>query len=613
MKKGLLALLLVAVSALTFGISALGAGTGNLVIHFQSWSGEYDDLGNHTWAPNLSPRVRDGVDAFGAYWEYDNIPVGTEVPFIAVRWKGGAQDWDNKLTDDVKIPASAIVEDETVHVYIFEGKLGNNNAPVYVADPTTHNQLVVYYDPADAYEETLGFCSWGWTEASGGGCDWGNPSDLFTTAGKSEAGINVLAHMFVANSPVANSDGPGFLIYAGTDATKKTGDIKFDTGFMQNAGVGTVEVVYVVNAGDGITNNENVYMTGAAFADAAFAFKLLPFSPEGMTGTYAIDPNTVVVKTSASVISPYAEAESDEEREAAEAIINEWFVIKEKTGTDTYGEALQIERVDFGKTNVTLNTFVLALADGNELDNTKEYEIFFNLDLTLTEKQVEVTLELEAPANTPEDAVLSVAGAFNGWTPGTDGYKATKVGDKYVVTFNVAVSSTYTTFEYKWTRGSWPTEEFIAANRPLVVPYYKDELLVKEEVEAWADIEAPANKYAAPVRKAQQNVDASIELDLDTAAPVLTFVSPLSFVGKTADQRIIEVPWGQPFDQSLFPRYSVTDNRDGDITSFVFVPKGNMSVLNTAVEGDYTIMLQVEDKWGNVTQETFIFRVVKGE
>jgi hypothetical protein len=419
--------------------------------------------------------------------------------------------------------------------------------------------------------------------------------------------------MFVANSPVANSKDPGFLIYAGTDATKKTGDIKFDTGFMQNAGVGTVEVVYVVNAGDGITNNENVYMTGAAFADAAFAFKLLPFSPEGMTGTYAIDPNTVVVKTSASVISPYAEAESDEEREAAEAIINEWFVIKEKTGTDTYGEALQIERVDFGKTNTTLNTFVLTLSDGNELDNTKEYEIFFNLDLTLTEKQVEVTLELEAPANTPEDAVLSVAGAFNGWTPGTDGYKATKVGDKYVVTFNVSVSSTYTTFEYKWTRGSWPTEEFVATNRPLVVPYFKDELLVKEEVEAWADIEAPANKYAAPVRKPQPNVDASIALDLDSSAPLLTFVSPLSFVGKTAAQRIIEVPWGQPFDQSLFPRYSVTDNRDGNITSFVFVPKGNMSVLNTAVEGDYTIMLQVEDKWGNVTQETFIFRVVKGE
>ena len=73
------------------------------------------------------------------------------------------------------------------------------------------------------------------------------------------------------------------------------------------------------------------------------------------------------------------------------------------------------------------------------------------------------------------------------------------------------------------------------------------------------------------------------------------------------------MPWGQPFDQSLFPRYSVTDNRDGDITSFVFVPKGNMSVLNTAEEGDYTIMLQVVDKWGNVTQETFIFRVVKGE
>ena len=68
---------------------------------------------------------------------------------------------------------------------------------------------------------------------------------------------------------------------------------------------------------------------------------------------------------------------------------------------------------------------------------------------------------------------------------------------------------------------------------------------------------------------------------------------------------------GEPFDQNLFPGYRVVDNRDGDLTPLVFVPKGANSVLDTRTEGDYTIMLQVEDKWGNVTQETFIFRVVK--
>ena len=103
------------------------------------------------------------MDAFGAYWEYNDVPVVTEVPFIAVYWAGGSQDWSRKLTDDVFIPASAIQEDKTVHVYIFEGMLGNGNAEVFVADPDTHNILAVYYDPAGAYEETLGIHGWGWT------------------------------------------------------------------------------------------------------------------------------------------------------------------------------------------------------------------------------------------------------------------------------------------------------------------------------------------------------------------------------------------------------------------------------------------------------------------
>lgn len=621
MKKGLLALLLVAVSALTFGISALGAGTGNLVIHFQAWSGEYDDLGNHTWAPGLSPRVRDGVDAFGAYWEYNDIPVGTQVPFIAVYWKDGAQDWSRKLTDDVFIPASAIQEDKTVHVYIFEGMLGNGNAKVYVADPDRHNVLAVYYDPAGAYEEGLGIHGWGWTyedDAEIGASQWGTPSQLFTVAGRSEADIDVWGMMLSAKETWA-----GFLVYGGDDATKKTGDLKPDSGFFTNHGVGTVDIVYIVNAGDGVTNNSNVFTSPADFQEEAFSFKLLPFSPEEMTGTYAIDPNTLVVKTSSSVASPYATATTDAERVAAEALILSWFQIKEDLGNGQYGPALEIERVDFGKTNTTLNTFVILLAEGSELDNEKEYEVFFDTlypqDLE-TAKEIAVTINVTLPSNTPTapETVISLGASFGGWNPANASMKATKVSDtQYTITFNVSVTSAYTTFEYKWTQGSWEvTENINSGNRVFVLSNATNSITFNDVVTAWSnDTDAANTKYDATNRSPfiPTNASASLPLDLDTEAPVLTFVSPLSFVGKAADQRIIEVPWGQPFDQTLFPRYSVTDNRDGDITSFVFVPKGNMSVLNTAEEGDYTIMLQVEDKWGNVTQETFIFRVVKGE
>jgi hypothetical protein len=412
----------------------------------------------------------------------------------------------------------------------------------------------------------------------------------------------------------------GFLVYGGDDATKKTGDIN-DGNFITNKALGAVNIVYIVNAGDGVTNNSNVFTTSNAFRDEAFSFKLLPFSPEQMSGTYAIDPKTLVVKTSSAVASPYAAATNDAERVAAEALIKSWFQIKEKLANGQYGPALAIERVDFGKTNTTLNTFVIALADGVELDNAKDYEVFFDTqypqDLAVA-KEITVTLNVTVPANTPANAVISLGASFGGWNPGDAAYAATKQSDgSYSITFKISVTSAYSTHEYKWTQGTWDIGENLASgNRSFVLSNDMTSVTFNDEIKAWdKDTDAATTKYPATVRTVfvPTNASASLALDLDSSAPVLTFVSPLSFVGKTAAQRIIEVPWGRPFDQTLFPRYSVTDDRDGDITSFVFVPKGNMSVLNTAVEGDYTIMLQVEDKWGNVTQETFIFRVVKGE
>ncbi|MCR3906891.1 MAG: hypothetical protein NUK62_07720 [Tenericutes bacterium] len=607
MKKVLFALLLVASAFVFFGMQASAAGTGNLVVHFQAWDeADYDNLGSHAWGSTATGRLASGTDDFGVYFEFNDLDIDTEIGFIAVTWIGtDGPDWNKKLTGDVMIAADVVQEDKTTHVFVFQGAEG---AQYLVADPDNHSVIVLYYDSAGAYEENLGIHHWGWTAA---GPEWASPAQVFNTVGKSPSDTEIMGFALASE----DITGAGFLIYAGSDGTKKTGDIKNETGFFQTHTDGTYDILYVVNAGDGFTSNENVYTDPQLFADDAFSFNLMPFNNEDKSGTFAVDPTTIFVKTSSPVASPYPLAV---DKDAARAEIENWFTVREITGEDTYGDPLAIERVDFATTNTTLNQFVIILE--NAMDNTKEYEIFFDLNYPEealdVAKEVTVTLNVTVPANTPYGAEISVAGSLQSpdqWTPGVAAYTATQVDDTlvYTLTFTVDVIEAYTTFEYKWTRGSWPTEEFIASNRPLVIPNNVDTIEFNDVVEAWADIDAPAEKYAAPERTAMVNSKASLVLDLDTEAPVITFISPTGIVGKVPAERIIEVTWGQPFNQLLFPRYRADDDRDGDLTPFVFVPKGQSSVLDTRTEGDYTIMLRVVDKWGNVTEETFIFRVVK--
>ncbi len=95
--------------------------------------------------------------------------------------------------------------------------------------------------------------------------------------------------------------------------------------------------------------------------------------------------------------------------------------------------------------------------------------------------------------------------------------------------------------------------------------------------------------------------ECSIELNMDKEAPVITLLR---------SNGVVEVPWGQPFDMKLFPQYEASDDRDGDITAKVFVPKG-LGYLNTGVEGDYEVTLRVIDAWGNQTDKVITFRVKK--
>lgn len=617
MKKVLLAFFLVLSVTALFGVNTFAAGTGNVVVHFQAWDADYDyaDLGSHAWGDtNFAPKLRDGVDDFGAYWNYDDIAIDTELGFISVMYADGSPNWEKKLTQNVYIPSDAIIEDETVHVYIFEGaetlKDGDviTDPQLFIASNEHYNMLLTYFDPSGSYDETLGVHAWnGWVDVP---AEWGNPAQVFSTAGKTTDGREVKAAMLSSTASDA-----GLLIYAGDDATKKTGDVNLASALTETPALGDTGMAYVLSKGNAYTAGDNVYYNDfASFAEEAFSFGLKAYDPETQEGTYAVDPTTIIAKTSLQITNPYPSAT---DKDAAMDTVISWFEVREITGEDTYGEPLSIERVDFALNNDTLDSFVIILAD--ELDGTLDYELFFNLNLpeeTLeVAKDVDVTLNLTAPANTPTDAVLSVAGAFNGWTPGSVDYTATQVGDtlEYTITFTVSVTEPFTTYEYKWTRGSWDDAEYIAANRPLVVPNNVDEITFDDVVLSWQDIDAPDDQYAAPVREAGMNLKASMVLDLDSEAPELVFVSPAGIVDTAEAQRIIEVPWGTPFNQNLFPRYRAVDNRDGDLTLFVYVPKGENSVLDTRTEGDYTIVLRVVDKWGNATEEAFTFRVVKGE
>ena len=508
MKKIILSLLVFATVLVALPhLYAAEEETGNLVIHFKNWDEEYDLLGTHTWGGIDPHAVHDGVDDFGATFIYNDLPVVESTStatfgWIAVERPSGLDadpNWDNKYTGDISIPHTVVKAGETVHVYIVQGS-GNTSAEnprYFVADNTKYNMFLLYFDPSGSYEDTLGVHNWnGWSEEASG---WNEPLEVFSTGGNTATGMDVKVAMLSA-APTEEDEMPeaGLLIYFGEgDNSKKTGDVTLELSLGEGEHEpGAVGFAFVYSAGNGVTSNHNLFYGNENFADFAFnafSFRLLPYTVDATSGaadgTYAVRADQVIVKTSAQLANPVADEESELTEEQAIALVEGWFSIKERTAEATETEdaqyaatALTIERVDFAVGNTSIADFVIVLAEGSELDTTKDYVLFFDNE--------------------------------------TD--------------------------------------------------------------------------------------QAEIELDLDRNGPDITF--PL-----LGEDRIIEVVWGQPFDLADFPLYSAVDDRDGDLTRAVFVPSGDNAKLDTRTEGDYVIMLQVSDAWGNVTQETFTFRVVKPE
>lgn len=107
------------------------------------------------------------------------------------------------------------------------------------------------------------------------------------------------------------------------------------------------------------------------------------------------------------------------------------------------------------------------------------------------------------------------------------------------------------------------------------------------------------NEYSISYENADKYCD--IEINMDKEVPVITLLR---------GNDIIEIPWGEAFDMKYFPQYEATDDRDGDITSKVYVPSGK-GFLDTSEVGDYEITLRVIDSWGNSVDKVITFRVVK--
>jgi hypothetical protein len=516
--KKVLSVFFLAVMTFLVGISvnAAGAGTGDLVVHFHAWDNDYTNLGSHGWGDTVSPKETfDGTDDFGVYFSFSDVAVGTEVGFIAVDWANGAQDWNAKHTGDVLLNASVIVENEETHVYVFEGASspsGSDEPQYLLADPLQYNMMLVYYDPSGSYEETLGVHAWnGWSgyqgvdengawESKTIAAAWGSPDQIFMQVGTAADGSSVVAAMLTTATAPTSDATPGLLIYAGEDGNKKTGDVNAYPALGDDPMLGEAGTQWVVSKGDAYTAGDNIYPNDpASFYVEAFSFRLVSFDASDSSGTFAANPTSVIVKLSATITNPYAEATTAAEQDEAVVEIEGWFTLTEVLTVDengeaaTYGSEVTIDRVDFAKSNTTLQDFVIVLTDANGLDNTKMYEIAFNLGL--------------------DD---------------------------------------------------------------------------------------------------ETNKEAALMVEMDSEAPVIAFTSPAAIIGQSAANRVIEIDLGSDWNASWFPRYQATDNRDGDLTSFVFVPSGDNSTLNTGELGDYTIMLEVADDWGNVTQITFIFRVVEG-
>jgi len=260
------------------------------------------------------------------------------------------------------------------------------------------------------------------------------------------------------------------------------------------------------------------------------------------------------------------------------------------------------------------------IAEWKEIQALEDVKALDPSVLPTAEGDVTVILTVTMAEGVDAPDRMFAVGAMNGWTAGDPTWElfSTDGGITWTVS-NVLYAGDAESFEYKYVAGAgWDFEEFNGlgasiSNRKMTVDKVvkqNDVIAEWKEIQALEDVvpTAPTKLPEAPAKESEP-LEASIIIDLDRKAPVLTFISDFD----DEDDRVIEVVVGSKWNDNLFPRYIVNDDRDGDITYRAYVPgvaeENDDRVIDTRTAGDYKIRIKVIDDWGNSIEEVFIFRV----
>lgn len=642
-----------------------------LIIHFHAWDHDYENIGGHTWGikhtvvgdleVGAGGTLPSGTDDFGIYFDIKYVAGETapNVGFIPVGIDSAneaagtiEQDWDNKKSqDDVEIEVAGKPAGSITHVYVFEGTKGIQADPekgevsYLEANPEAVNLVLVYADPGGNYEDTIGTHSWGGWTAPVDSSAWGTPDEVFKVVGQLGT-ADILGSVWEV--PADKATEAGLLIYAGDDDTKHTGNVNLPAlpeGESYEAG--DVVPAFVLNFGAGYDGQENIYITAEEIAE--FSVELTTFrfdlgSIKDKVGTYAVNPKQVIAKFNRPIVTGATNAKTEEELEAVIEKIKGCFTIEEVTydedgnATPT-GNVVPISIIVFNTSADEVSEFSMELEE--PLDVEKHYQIRFleaEPEVEEVEEEEEELEQLErtikfvvtVPEGTEE---VYVVGNFTGWAAHNTSGKMTKVEGEDNK-FELVIPATEMVpqeLQYKYVAGpAWSYEELDAEgegidNRIQNIVEGKTEYVFEDTVVQFKN-EEPENpdtpealgfSFETEIPEEEPEEPEEIELleavarlDLDREAPQFIFLT--DFVEEEG-KRIIYIKLGSEWDQALFPEYRVNDNRDGNLTSSVYVPgePNEKRILNTGKEGDYPIILHVEDEWGHETEEEFIFRVVK--
>ena len=191
----------------------------------------------------------------------------------------------------------------------------------------------------------------------------------------------------------------GLIVHAGDD--KKSGGA--DVMIFQDYEAGEVVQLYVIGGQYFVGEN-----AAEDFREAAFTFGFVPISigDKGLNGTYAPNPKSVIVKFSLAVPTVQLDEEGkpvlDETTKLPIPLdVKAFFKVYEAEEVDGVltpkGNPLTIERIDYNQSPSTTSVkeFVVQLAEGATLDNTKRYIITFeNEDY---DASIEIDLDRQAP------------------------------------------------------------------------------------------------------------------------------------------------------------------------------------------------------------------------